>query len=105
MRALVLIEPTGFGDPAPAALARLRGIPILAVYGDFIEQDARWVAIRQRGLDFYAAARAAGVQVEVLDLPAQGIRGNGHLMMMERNNREVAAKIQEWLAARGLWRE
>ena len=105
VRALVLIEPSGFGDPAPAALARLRGIPILAVYGDFIEQDARWVAIRQRGLDFYAAARAAGVQVEVLDLPAQGIRGNGHLMMMERNNREVAAKIQEWLAARGLWRE
>lgn len=103
VRALVLIEPSGFGDTAPAMLARLRGVPILAVYGDFIDQDERWVAIRQRGLDFYAAARTAGAVVDVLDLPAQGIRGNGHLMMMERNNREVAARIQDWLAARGLW--
>ena len=103
VRALVLIEPSGFGDATPAALARLRDIPILAVYGDFIEADARWVAIRQRGLDFYAAARAAGAQVEVLDLPAQGIRGNGHLMMMERNNQDVAARIQDWLTQRGLW--
>ena len=103
VRALVLVEPSGFGDAAPAALARLRDIPILAIYGDFIEADARWVAIRQRGLDFYAAARAAGAAVEVLDLPALGIRGNGHLMMMERNNQVVAARIQEWLMQRGLW--
>jgi len=103
IRALVLIEPSGFGDAAPAALARLRDIPILAVYGDFIEADARWVAIRQRGLDFYVGARAAGARVEVLDLPAQGIRGNGHLMMMERNNQAVAGLIQGWLIQRGLW--
>ena len=103
VRALVLIEPSAFGEASPAALVRLRDVPILAVYGDFIEPDGRWTAIRQRGLDFYAAARSAGAQVDVLDLPAQGIRGNGHLMMMERNNQVVAARIQEWLAARGLW--
>ena len=105
VRALVLIEPSGFGDSSPAALAALRDIPILAVYGDFIEQDPRWVGIRQRGTEFFAATQAAGARVEVLDLPDQGITGNGHLMMMERNNQVVAGRIQDWLVERGLWVE
>jgi pimeloyl-ACP methyl ester carboxylesterase len=104
LRALVLVEPSGFGESTPAALAALRGIPILALYGDFIEQDPRWIAIRNRGTDFFAAAQNAGASVEVLDLPDAGIAGNSHLMMMERNNGAVAARVQEWLAGRGLWR-
>ena len=85
-------------------LAALRGIPILALYGDFIEQDPRWTAIRNRGTDFFSAAQNAGARVEVLDLPDAGIAGNSHLMMMERNNGAVAARVQEWLAGQGLWR-
>ncbi len=104
VRALVLIEPSGFGETAPEALAALREIPVLALYGDFIEQDPRWPAIRQRGLDFYAKLREAGGSVEVVSLPERGIRGNSHLMMMDRNNREVAQVVQDWLAAKGLWR-
>jgi pimeloyl-ACP methyl ester carboxylesterase len=104
LRALVLVEPSGFGESTPAALAALRGIPILALYGDFIEQDPRWTAIRNRGTDFFAAAQNAGASVEVLDLPDAGIAGNSHLMMMERNNGAVAARVQEWLAVQGLWR-
>ncbi|RYI80210.1 MAG: alpha/beta fold hydrolase, partial [Acetobacteraceae bacterium] len=105
VRALVLIEPSGTGETTPEALAALRGIPILAVYGDYIEQDARWPAIRQRGLDFYARVRAAGGSVDVVSLPERGIHGNGHMMMMDRNNRQVAQVVQDWLAAQGLWRQ
>lgn len=104
LRALVLVEPAGFGETAPAALAALRDIPILALYGDFIEQDGRWPAIRQRGLDFYAKLRAAGGSVDVVSLPERGIPGNSHMMMMDRNNRAVAQVVQDWLAARGLWK-
>jgi len=105
VRALVLIEPSGFGDSTPAALAALRDLPILAVYGDFIDQQPRWTAIRQRGTDFLALAQNAGARVEVLDLPAEDIRGNGHLMMMERNNAAIAARVQGWLVERGFWAE
>jgi pimeloyl-ACP methyl ester carboxylesterase len=104
VRALVLIEPVLSGETAPEALAALREVPILALYGDFIEGDRRWSAIRRRGLDLYASARAAGASVEVVALPERGIRGNGHLMMMERNSDEIAQVVQDWLAARGLWR-
>jgi hypothetical protein len=27
-----------------------------------------------------------------------GIRGNGHMLIMDRNNLQVAAVIQKWLA-------
>ena len=104
VRALVLVEPAGFGEATPEALAALRDIPVLALYGDFIEQDGRWPAIRQRGLDFYAKLRAAGGSVDVVALPERGIMGNSHMMMMDRNNRAVAQVVQDWLAARGLWR-
>jgi len=103
VRALVLIEPSGFGATTPEALAAIRHIPVLAVYGDFIAEDARWPQIRQRGLDFYARLRAAGGRVDVLDLPARGIPGNSHMMMMDRNNQDVARLVQDWLAAQGLW--
>jgi len=103
VRALVLIEPSGFGETTPEALAALRDIPVLAVYGDFIEQDARWPQIKARGLAFYEALRAAGGSVEVVALPERGIMGNSHMMMMDRNSGQVAQIVQDWLAARGLW--
>ena len=104
VRALVLLEPSGFGETSTEALAALRNIPVLALYGDFIEQDRRWTALRQRGLDFYAKVRAGGGSVDVVNLPDRGIPGNSHMMMMDRNNADVARVAQEWLAGKGLWR-
>ena len=78
------------------------GSAVMMMYGDFIEGDARWPAIRARGLDFAQAVRAAGGHVDVLDLPAQGIRGNSHMIQMDRNSDQVAGLVQDWLAARGL---
>ncbi|RVT97996.1 esterase [Rhodovarius crocodyli] len=103
VRALVLLEPTAFGPMTPEELAPLRGMPVLVLYGDFIEQDPRWSAAHERGTQFVEALRAAGGQVEVVELPDRGIRGNSHLMMMDRNNGAVAEVVQGWLAARGLW--
>ena len=50
---------------------------------------------------FAEAIRAAGGSVEVVDLPERGIRGNSHMVMMDRNSDEVAALVQDWLAAKG----
>jgi len=100
VRALVAVEPSGFGVPAQAAL--LRGIPTLVLYGDNIDQDARWPAIRANGLRWVEAQNAAGGRAEVLQLPSVGIHGNGHMMMMDRNNLQVAQVIQDWLAKQGL---
>jgi pimeloyl-ACP methyl ester carboxylesterase len=101
VRAIVAVEPTGFGDPARAA--DLKGVPVLALYGDFIEQDARWPAIKGNGLRYFEVLRAAGGQVEVIDLPRAGIAGNSHMLMMDKNSDAIAERVQAWLARRGLW--
>jgi pimeloyl-ACP methyl ester carboxylesterase len=102
VKALIAVEPAGAGDPKLAE--RLKNIPTLFVYGDYIEQDARWPQIRKNGVAFGDAIAKAGGKVEVVDLPKAGIRGNSHLLMMDRNNLEVAALIQRWLEKQGLWR-
>ena len=100
VKALVLVEPAGIGDPAQAAA--LMSTPNVSLYGDFIVQDARWPTIKANNLKFQDAIRAAGGKPEVIDLPALGIMGNSHMLMMDRNNLEVAALIQRWLVGQGL---
>ena len=102
VRALVLVEPAAVGDAAK--VAALRNIPVLMVYGDYIAGDSRWPTIRANGVRFAEAVRAAGGFVDVVDLPEIGIRGNSHMIMMDRNSDQVAQVVQEWLERRGLWR-
>jgi hypothetical protein len=40
----------------------------------------------------------AGVQATWIKLEEAGIRGNGHMVMIEKNNQEIAAAIARWLA-------
>jgi pimeloyl-ACP methyl ester carboxylesterase len=40
----------------------------------------------------------AGVKVTYMKLADIGIRGNGHMMMLEKNNMEVAGAMARWLA-------
>ena len=100
VKAIVAVEPAVAGDAAQAA--RLKDIPILMLYGDFIARSPRWPKMRQLGVDFAAAVRAVGGRADVVDLPTLGIRGNSHMMMMDRNNVEIAAFIHDWLARQGL---
>src|SRR5258706_11441155 len=102
VKALIAVEPAGVGDPKQAAV--LKDIPTLVVYGDNIALDSRWPQIRKNGVEFVGEISKAGGKVEILDLPNAGIRGNSHMLMMDRNNLQVAGLIQEWLAKTGLYR-
>lgn len=44
-----------------------------------------------------AFLRQAGVQAEELRLAQAGIHGNGHMMMVERNHRQVLQPILDWM--------
>jgi hypothetical protein len=101
VKALIAVEPANAGDPKRVAV--LKNTPILAVYGDYIEQDARWPKIRAIGVNFLQAVNAAGGRAEVVDLPKVGIHGNSHMIMMDRNSDEVAGIIQRWLERQGLY--
>ena len=102
IKALVLVEPAGIGDGAQ--VARQKDMPILAIFGDHIEQDSRWPAIRAGHIKYLEAIRAAGGAPEVVDLPARGLAGNSHMMMMDKSSDQVAELIQKWLEQKGLWK-
>ena len=38
----------------------------------------------------------------MVDLPEVVIKGNSHMMMMDKNNAEIADLIQKWLLDKGL---
>ena len=99
VKALILVEPAGYGDPAKAAA--LKNTPILTIYGDFIDQDSRWPTIRSNQLALNQKYIEAGGSVDVINLPEIGIKGNSHMMMMDRNNLQIADLIEDWLKKKG----
>ncbi|WP_374443517.1 alpha/beta fold hydrolase [Stella sp.] len=100
--ACVLLEPSGAPDPATVDLAAAARVPHLAVWGDFFAASPVWQAYRAAFERYAAALRAAGGTVEILDLPAIGIRGNSHMLTMDGNSAEIAALVAEWLGRRPL---
>ncbi len=100
IKALVVIEGTLRGDAATAAA--LKGIPIAVLYGDNVEKSPSFSEQRETNMKMAALAKAAGGSIEIINLPERGIKGNTHMMMMDRNNAEVADVIQQWLVAKGL---
>jgi hypothetical protein len=38
----------------------------------------------------------------VVDLPDAGLKGNTHMIMMDKNSSQVADLIQKWLVSKGL---
>ena len=75
VKALVSVEPATSGGVDGAKL--VKDVPLLLVYGDYIEQDPRWVAYRKAALAYADAMRAAGGSVDVIE-PA-GARHQGQL--------------------------
>src|SRR5690349_8034463 len=94
VKALVAVEPTVGGDRNKVAL--IKTTPILVVYGDNAKDHPRWSKIRQGRVDYPAVLRSAGGSIDVVDLPDVGIKGNSHMMMMDKNNAEIADLIQKW---------
>jgi hypothetical protein len=100
VKALVVIEGTLRGDASTAAA--LKNVPILVLYGDSIEASPNFSEQREINKKMAALAQAAGGRIEIVNLPELGIRGNTHMMMMDKNNGEVADVIQKWLVGKGL---
>ncbi len=77
---------------APARqLVNLKGIPMLIVVS-----EASYHAPYDHCTSKFLTQ--AGVKNSFVRLPEVGIRGNGHMMMLEKNNLEIAALLSGWVA-------
>jgi pimeloyl-ACP methyl ester carboxylesterase len=102
VKALIAIEPSGAPDPGRAEAARVRGVPHLVVWGDYLDRVPFWTNLVRANERWREAVTAAGGQVEWLDLPRAGVRGNSHMLMMDQNSDEVAQLIHAWIGKHGL---
>ena len=102
IKAIVAVEPSGAPDPAKVDLGKLKGVPHLFVWGDHLDQNELWKKLLPAIVRYRDGLRAAGAKAEDLSLPAHGVRGNTHMLMMDRNSDDIAESIQDWLEANGL---
>lgn len=77
----------------PRKLPRLAGIPIL-----FLLSESSYHAPYDHCTALHL--KQAGVDNDFVRLTDLGIRGNGHLMLIEDNSTELAAWVERWLAKR-----
>lgn len=96
IRGIISIEPLACPD-ASGDMKPFAGIPILVVYGDYVEQSTNWSPRLAGCRAFVSAAAKAGVEAEILVLPEAGIHGNSHMLMQDRNNLVVADRLIGWI--------
>ncbi|KZV94569.1 alpha/beta-hydrolase [Exidia glandulosa HHB12029] len=81
-----------FKQAEPARqLVNLQRIPVLAVTTQAsYHAHYDWCTVE--------FMRQAGVNVQHISLPEVGIRGNGHMMFLEKNSDDIAALVERWVA-------
>jgi pimeloyl-ACP methyl ester carboxylesterase len=89
-----------------AEFLKLTRFPIQLVYGDFLNQpgtnDTKWRDALRAAKAFQQVVNRHGGDVEILELPEVGVRGNTHFPFADRNNREVADLMADWLRRKAL---
>ena len=93
---IVAIEPGACPD-AGGDLKPYAGLPILMLFGDFVDQSPRWAPRLAACRAFVATANAAGGKAELVVLPEVGIHGNSHMLMQDRNSLEIAGLLDRWI--------
>jgi pimeloyl-ACP methyl ester carboxylesterase len=93
VKAILAVETsiTAFDDIPAEGRQRLAKIPIYIVIGDHAQD--RVDASRK----FQSEMAAVAGQVTVDVLPEAGIYGNGHTMMLEKNNKQIMHRMIAWL--------
>ena len=81
---------------------KLKNVPTLMVFGDYVDQHPRWAAFKKIDLEYADAVRAAGgIGGRGSTSRSVGIKGNSHMLMQDKNNAQIADFIQKWLAGKG----
>src|SRR5258706_412492 len=104
IKGFVLVEASGAPDPEKVDLAAFKGVPHLFVWGDHLKDVQPWPRLTAIVAKYRDGVRAAGGSTDWIELPETGIKGNTHMMMMDRNSDQVAGVIQDWIGKRGLMR-
>jgi hypothetical protein len=73
------------------------GLPILVLFGDYVDEFPRWAPRLANCRAFAKAANAAGDKAEVLVLPEISIKGNTHMLMQDDNSLDIVDILLDWI--------
>ncbi len=93
---IVALEP-GSCPAAKDDVTPYAKMPVLVVFGDFVDQSPRWAPRLKACREFIEAVVKAGGKAELVVLPDVGIKGSSHMMMMDKNSSQVADWLLSWI--------
>jgi pimeloyl-ACP methyl ester carboxylesterase len=97
VEAIVAVEPVG-APTDPGTVAEMGGdAPFLGVYGDYVTERGQ-TGRKEASQTTADIASETAPKSTLLDLPAEGIAGNTHLLMQDENNDVIADRVGSWLA-------
>ncbi|RVT92960.1 alpha/beta fold hydrolase [Sphingomonas crocodyli] len=110
IRGAVMIEPSckrvSFEDKSlisysDGEIARLTKVPLLIVFGDHLDMPWMFGASWRNAFDDCVAlagrVNAAGGSAHILYPPDKSVRGNSHMLMVDRNSDQIADWIIDWI--------
>jgi hypothetical protein len=93
VRGIIQLETGCLGNLTGADIGILKNIPILILVADhFATPQPTPVCVKEM-----QQINGAGGDMTFISLPAIGIHGNSHMMMLDRNNLQVARVIIDWI--------
>jgi pimeloyl-ACP methyl ester carboxylesterase len=98
VKAVVSVEPRSCAVPDAEVERVFTRVKLLTMFGDFFGTSvADWPGRMAECADAVTRIRAAQGVAEHIHLPERGIHGNSHMLMLDRNNRQLADIILAWL--------
>ena len=96
IRGIVSIEP-GACPAADSDLSSLKGIPVLVLWGDYVNQSSRWAPRLKACKEFVAAANKAGIKAENVMLNDVGMPGASHMLMQDKHSLRIGTWLADWI--------
>ena len=101
IKGIVSIEPECATDFTPAQIAALSRVPTLIMFGDHLaDASARyddWMSMFASCNALIERLKSLGGDARMMYLPGLGIKGNSHMLMQDRNNRQLADLVLAWI--------
>ena len=96
IKGIVAVEPGACPDPQSDMKPYIQ-MPILVVWGDYVEQSPRWAPRLKLCRAFVAAANQAGGHAQLVELNNVGFPGASHMLMQDKHSLKIAAWLSDWL--------
>jgi hypothetical protein len=101
IKGIVSIEMPCVTDFGAQQIATLAKIPTLIMFGDHLGDvtggPVSWAQSFETCKTFADQVKKAGGDIEVMHLPAMGIKGNSHMLMQDRNSDQLADLVIGWI--------